>query len=43
MTSEFFVVFAVSLSIVWFVLVLARELVLMFIAWMGWDESDWFH
>ena len=32
----------IVLPITYFVLIVAHYMVLYFIVWMGWDQSDWF-
>ncbi len=41
--GEFFMLFALMLSITWFAMTLAHRLVVLLITWLGWDKTDWFH
>ena len=33
----------IVLPITYIVLMISHQLVMLFITWMGWDRSDWFH
>ena len=40
---DFLMLMAIVIPIVYFVMLLSHKLVLLFMTWMGWTDSEWFN